>query len=221
MAKFNGTLQNGTATAVIPRGRFTDGNYEIITRYLENDTYKESTGVGTLTINPFSFLSLDDYSWEIWSGVSNPQPADPSITTDTVNGTSKQVVQMGRHYCVVLEQTIPVNITNFVLDVVMKATNNYDAIFFGKYRVLTSGTNAGKYSVPTDYAFIIRPHQLGVSASDYAHWYFVFRNGQCTLYIDSYNTGLTYDFRSYTDDFRLMFMSHGGNSVKVADISWQ
>lgn len=220
MAKFNGTLQNGTATAVIPRGSFIDGDYEIITRYFENNTYKESTGVGNLTINPFGFLSLDDYSWEVWSGVTTPNPADPSITTDTVNNVSQPVIQVGKHNCVVLEKTIPIDVNNFVLDVTMKSGNNYDAIFLGKYRILTSGEHAGQYSVPNAYAFIIRPHQVGVSVTDYAHWHFVFKNGVCTLYINSFNTGLTYDFSNYTDDFRLMFMSNGENSIKIANISW-
>lgn len=220
MAKFNGTLQNGTATAVIPRGSFTDGDYEIITRYLENDNYKESTGVGTLTINQFSFLSLDDYSWNIWSGITNPTPEDPSITTDTVNNNSQSVVQTGRHNLVVLEKTIPIDVNNFVLDVTMKAGNAYDVISLGKYRLLTSGEHAGQYNIAHSIAFIIKPNLLGVSVTDYAHWHFVFKNGVCTLYINSVNTGLTYDFSNYTDDFRLMFMSNGGNSIKIANISW-
>lgn len=220
MAKFNGTLQNGTATAVIPRGSFIDGDYEIITRYLENTTYKESTGVGNLTINQFSFLSLDDYSWEIWSAVTTPNPVDPSITTDTVNNVSQPVIQVGRHNCVVLEKTIPIDVNNFVLDVTMKAGNNSDVIFLGKYRILTTGEHVGQYNIPSSFGFGIRPKLLGVSVTDYAHWHFVFKNGVCTLYINSVNTGLTYDFSNYTDDFRLMFISFGENSIKIANISW-
>lgn len=176
-----------------------------------------------ITVNqpiPFGFLSLDDYSWNIWSGITNPTPEDPSITTDTVNNNSQSVVQTGRHNLVVLEKTIPIDVNNFVLDVTLKAGNAYDVISLGKYRLLTSGEHAGQYNIAHSIAFIIKPNLLGVSVTDYAHWHFVFKNGVCTLYINSVNTGLTYDFSNYTDDFRLMFMSYQSNSVKVANISW-
>lgn len=169
---------------------------------------------------PFSFLSLDDYSWTVWSGITTPQPVDPSITTDNVNNVSQPVIQVGRHNCVVLEKTIPIDVNNFVLDVTMKAGNNNDVIFLGKYRILTTGEHAGQYNIPTSYAFGIRPRQVDVSVTDYAHWHFVFKNGVCTLYINSVNTGLTYDFSNYTDDFRLMFISSDENSIKIANISW-
>lgn len=408
MTKINGTLQNGTATAVIPRGTFTNGSYTILAHYFENDSYREGISTGNLTINPFSFLSLNDYSWAQWTAISNPTLVNPTISDDesivieeenrwvttkeadmadktftrsypyTVTGTGTSpevqsdgslrvyskyctdwmyyendedwditleikiktfnssqlgiatatgtnggiwnihgkwfdyndvtsagsvrtyltdinygngsvlnvtiqkrgttvtwhftdtsgdtqeiicnnfeqtsdtrfyiicpsdetnlvvrkynrlthivrkssvvtdVVKMGRHNCVVLERTIPVNLDNFVLNVTLKTTKSNDAIFLGKYRVAT-GTQAGQYNVPSSSAFIIRQKNITSVPTDFAVWNFVFQNGICKLFINNVDTGLSYDFTSYTDDFRLMFVSYATNSLQLSNITW-
>lgn len=199
------TVSDGKAKVTFNTTNQDVGNYFLKVTYPESNEYKEGKFIGNVSLKEFTWNTLTDWSWKLYTGSTSGTITSPSISNGVIN--------MGSRNLMVLNDFIPVRKDAFTLSFKVTSSYSLNRLFLGSYSYdeSTDKFNRWGQNIKLDNFINSSQHLVELQVID----------GTSYLCVDGHNTDSTFDFSNYNEKFYLMFFSGRKDTLYVTDITFK